>query len=159
MTTNTIFLVWKDDNIRSIFTSIEAADAFVATHFSKQDGVWISERDLHDVTPEEVTTPEEAYVISYATEETRDLMARLFGLETLAPPVLESAMKVKASTFDNAIYQLDGDMVETLHQNKAVIIDTPQGGFEVIAKDPEVAKDAYMNRLAEMECLAQTVDA
>lgn len=155
MTTTPIFLVWKNEKIRSIFTSHASAEAFIKTHFDGQDGVWVSQHNLHDVTPEELPAPQAVYVIRYADQEFREFAAALFGKDNVIPPELEKATLIAVSNLDDNTHGLTADDLALLASGTTIVKEGFSGGFSVFSTSKETAEDVYMNRLAESACLSE----
>lgn len=155
MTTSPIFLVWKDEKIRSIFTSRASAEAFIETHFNGQDGVWFSQYALHDISPEELPAPQAVYVIRHADQEFREFTAALFGKDNVVPPELEKATLTAVSSLDDNTYGLTADDLALLASGSTVVKAGLPGGFSVFSTSKETAEDVYMNLLAESACLAE----
>lgn len=159
MTTQNIFLVWHDEQIRSIFTTRAAAEAFVETHLGDQKDVWISSRVLHDVDVDEVTPPQKAYVVSYASSAERLILAQAFGKDLIAAPESERAVPVLFSKFDARASILPLEKFESLPDGEALVVESATSdAFQVIAKQRDVAEDAYMERLISTKC-AETAAA
>lgn len=149
MTTQTIHIVWHDEQIRSAFTTREAADAFVATHFPNSKDVWILSQNVHDVAPEDVTPPQRGYVVACAPRKELSILAEAFG-QPFGPAEEERAVAVNISKFDSRSGFYPVEEFEALDENQALVYGRRGPDcFSVIAKTREAAEDLYLEELFE----------